>query len=370
MAPPACGAMNNCTLTAEDCSIGFEKDQNGCNTCRCKTREEEHGGQLADCGLSCPLGYQTDEQGCRMCLCRTQPEECKSEACGKQCPHGFRKNKHGCDLCSCKKCPELSCDLACPAGFAQDDSGCLICHCKDPPALSITPSVARSEPCLSVDGRRHGDGESWHDGCRDCYCHNGREMCAVIFCRVPACANPSIPPGQCCPSCTDEIISRKPEPSESLACPDSGGRRVSEGEGWRLDSCSQCTCQSGQTMCETEVCPPAPCQDPVRTPDSCCPRCPGEPLTPLSPGNTGSAPNYCEGEDGAVFLSGESWRPDACSSCVCLDGGVACYSELCSALGCARPVLRKGQCCPSCAENNMGNAALRLHQMNKYRHSH
>lgn len=53
-----------------------------------------------------------------------------------------------------------------------------------------------------MDGRHHKNEESWHDGCRECYCHSGREMCALITCPVPACGNPAIHPGQCCPSCS------------------------------------------------------------------------------------------------------------------------------------------------------------------------
>lgn len=52
-----------------------------------------------------------------------------------------------------------------------------------------------------MNGRRHENGQSWHDGCRECYCHNGREMCALISCPVPNCDNPSIRASQCCPSC-------------------------------------------------------------------------------------------------------------------------------------------------------------------------
>ena len=55
--------------------------------------------------------------------------------------------------------------------------------------------------CLSMDGLHHDDGESWHDGCRDCYCHGDREMCSLISCPVPECENPTIQPGQCCPTC-------------------------------------------------------------------------------------------------------------------------------------------------------------------------
>lgn len=70
---------------------------------------------------------------------------------------------------------------------------------------SIIPP-AKLGTCLSVDGHRHENEESWHDGCRDCYCHNGREMCALITCSVPNCGNPTIHPGQCCPSCPGIIL--------------------------------------------------------------------------------------------------------------------------------------------------------------------
>lgn len=59
-------------------------------------------------------------------------------------------------------------------------------------------------------------------------------------------------------------------------------------------------------------------------------------------------PSYCRNEDGDIFLAAESWKPNVCSSCVCLDGAISCFSESCPPVNCARPVLRKGQCCPYC----------------------
>lgn len=70
---------------------------------------------------------------------------------------------------------------------------------------SLMPPV-KTGSCLSMDGRRHENEESWHDGCRECYCHNGREMCALITCPVPNCGNPTIHPGQCCPSCPGKML--------------------------------------------------------------------------------------------------------------------------------------------------------------------
>lgn len=71
---------------------------------------------------------------------------------------------------------------------------------------SLMPPI-KTGSCLSMDGRRHDNEESWHDGCRECYCHNGREMCALITCPVPNCGNPTIHPGQCCPSCPGNMLS-------------------------------------------------------------------------------------------------------------------------------------------------------------------
>ncbi|XP_041929099.1 cysteine-rich motor neuron 1 protein [Alosa sapidissima] len=348
MAPPACGRLKNCSLTELDCLFGFRLDASGCRTCHCKTREELCSGLIASCTLKCPFGFQTDAHGCAVCQCRPRPKKCKAVACEKECPFGFIKNKHGCDLCRCKKCPELPCDKSCPMGFQQDQLGCLICQCRDQTVSSVAPSVKLGS-CLSMDGRRHENGENWHDGCRDCYCHNGREMCALISCPVPTCESPTIRPGQCCPSCPDEPSSHKPVLSDSSVCLAPGGEYFVEGETWNIDSCTQCTCHSGRVLCETEVCPPLLCQNPIRSQDSCCPHCPEEPVTPQSPSND-SMPSYCRNEEGDIFLAAESWKPNMCSSCVCLDGTISCFSETCPPVACARPVLRKGQCCPYCLD--------------------
>lgn len=83
-------------------------------------------------------------------------------------------------------------------------SGCFFTRlpsvCPEVPAPAGPP--VPSGTCLSMDGRHHKPEESWHDGCRECYCHSGREMCALITCPVPACGSPAIHPGQCCPSCS------------------------------------------------------------------------------------------------------------------------------------------------------------------------
>uniref|UniRef100_A0A8C7HBM7 Cysteine-rich motor neuron 1 protein n=1 Tax=Oncorhynchus kisutch TaxID=8019 RepID=A0A8C7HBM7_ONCKI len=348
MAPPACQSLENCSLSEKHCLYGFQLDLNGCRTCHCKTREELCSALISVCTLKCPFGLQTDAHGCDVCQCRPRPKKCKAVVCDKACPFGFIKNKHGCDICRCKKCPELPCDKACPMGFQQDKLGCLKCQCRDQSSSSVAPLVKKGS-CLSMDGRRHENEENWHDGCRDCYCHSGREMCALISCPVPSCDSPAIRSGQCCPSCPEEPSSHKPDLGDSSVCLAPGGEYFVEGETWNIDACTQCTCHSGRVLCETEVCPPLLCQSPIRTQDSCCPHCPDEPITPHSPSND-SLPSYCRNKEGDIFLAAESWKPNTCSSCVCLDGQISCFSESCPPVGCARPVLRKGQCCPYCLD--------------------
>lgn len=144
------------------------------------------------------------------------PRKCRPTVCEKHCPFGYLKNKHGCDICRCKKCPELRCSKICSLGFQKDSHGCLICKCREVSASAGPPVL--SGTCLSMDGHHHKNGESWHDGCRECYCHSGREMCALITCPVPACGNPTIHPGRCCPSCSDDFVVQKPELSTPSIC--------------------------------------------------------------------------------------------------------------------------------------------------------
>ena len=68
------------------------------------------------------------------------------------------------------------------------------------------------------------------------------------------------------------------DPADSSVCVSPGGELFSGGEVWNMDPCSQCTCRRGQTLCESEACPPLLCQRPIRSHDSCCPHCPGKHL--------------------------------------------------------------------------------------------
>ncbi|CAM9692441.1 unnamed protein product [Lampetra fluviatilis] len=379
--PLTCDPLT-CNLTEESCPYGFQLDEKGCRSCGCKTRHEFCKVLLAGCSLECPFGRRLGPHGCEMCRCRPKPKRCRPLVCSKACPHGYIRTRHGCETCRCVRCAALSCDKKCAHGYEVNGKGCPTCKCR---ALSSEGPVAPF--CLSGDGRRYRDGDDWHDGCRSCTCLAGREMCTLLTCALPRCAAPTMPAGACCPTCPGQrmVADLAPQPKDPAVCVTPAGLLVSGGETFRLDGCTRCLCRAGRVLCDAEVCPPLPCQDAVKTPGSCCPMCPpataAAAATPTSNASHGavnnnnnsdeshgavnnnnnsdeSPPAMCRSASGAMFLAGEAWKRDACTSCACAAGEVTCHAPRCPPATCARPVLRKGQCCPYCPRNpSLSNVA-------------
>lgn len=73
----------------------------------------------------------------------------------------------------------------------------------------------------------------------------------------------------------DESGSGQPDGMDMVVCRAPGGEFYVEGETWNLDECTRCTCRKGRVLCDTEMCPPALCQAPIRNKDTCCHVCPG-----------------------------------------------------------------------------------------------
>ncbi|XP_043088267.1 cysteine-rich motor neuron 1 protein-like isoform X2 [Puntigrus tetrazona] len=349
VSPLLCPPLENCSLSGHDCPFGFQQDPSGCLLCQCVSNETCPDVSTL-CSLECPLGYEKDSYGCEVCECSVSTPKCRPMTCSKTCPYGYMRNKHGCEMCRCVRCPPFSCDKLCSHGYKKSRKGCGVCECKDADrrVSSTSASVTVSSgSCLTASGRRFLEGDGWHDGCRDCFCHAGREMCVLITCPVPSCVQPVLRADQCCPSCDDEAGSGQPEGPDLVVCRAPAGELYVEGETWRLDECTSCTCRQGRVLCESESCPPLLCHTPVRSRDSCCYTCSEEDLESLNPFNS-SLQESCESSSGEILRSGDSWKPNACSSCVCLSGSVRCFSQQCPLAACRVPVLRKGQCCPQC----------------------
>uniref|UniRef100_A0A1A7Y0S3 Cysteine rich transmembrane BMP regulator 1 (Chordin like) n=1 Tax=Iconisemion striatum TaxID=60296 RepID=A0A1A7Y0S3_9TELE len=345
VSPLLCPPLENCSLSVNDCPYGFHQDQNGCLLCQCLNNDSCPELEKY-CSLQCPMGYEKDDFGCEVCECNIPMPKCRPLTCTKTCPYGFVTNKHGCEMCRCVKCPPFTCDQHCSNGYRQNRKGCSICTCKESVPTTTTIPAPTPSYCLTSNGLRYEEGASWHDGCRDCYCQSGREMCVLISCPKPSCSHPVIKPDQCCPTCEDESGSGQPD---IMVCRAPGGEYYIEGETWNLDECTRCTCRKGRVLCDTEVCPPALCQTPIRNKDTCCHVCPEETLSSLLPVNR-SQQQYCITSKGEVLIAGDSWKANACTSCTCNNGTVQCFSQRCPAANCRVPVLRKGQCCPHCLD--------------------
>ncbi|XP_071500180.1 cysteine-rich motor neuron 1 protein-like [Diadema antillarum] len=331
---------------ATTCYNGFKTDESGCFTCECRT-ESPDCPDMSGCQRDCAYGYRQDEHGCDTCRCQT----CKPmDSCTKSCLYGYQTSRHGCLKCKCNKCPSLSdCKKSCPHGFEVNDRGCQICKCQASSTVTETkPPTVTQGSCQSVDRRTYEDGESWHDGCRQCYCSNGQEMCGLITCPVPACSKPVIRLGHCCPTCPDEPMTQQPDVSTQV-CHSAGGQYYVEGENWMIGSCTSCLCHNGQVLCSPEVCPPLPCLNPVFKGSKCCAECEEAPpdLMPL-PGDT--LEESCMMPGGVTFQSGATWKEDSCTSCQCVGGASRCFSQTCPPVDCDKPLLKKGQCCPTCLD--------------------
>ncbi|XP_067310953.1 cysteine-rich motor neuron 1 protein-like isoform X2 [Pseudorasbora parva] len=351
VSPLLCPPLENCSLSGHECPFGFQQDPRGCLLCQCVSNESCPDVSMF-CSLDCPMGYERDIFGCEVCECSLSAPKCRPMTCSKTCLYGYVRNKHGCEMCRCVRCPPLTCDKHCTDGYKKSRKGCSVCECRDADrrVSSTTASITASSIfCLTGDGRRFQEGDGWHDGCRDCYCHAGREMCVLISCPVPSCAHPVLRPEQCCPGCEDESGSGQPEGTDMVVCRAPDGELYVEGEIWSLDECSRCTCRQGRVLCDAEVCPPLLCHTPIKSKDSCCYTCPEDTLEPLLPPNS-SRQESCVSSEGEILPAGASWKADGCSSCSCRDGTIRCFSLQCPAVGCRVPVLRKGQCCPQCLE--------------------
>ncbi|KAF4016217.1 hypothetical protein G4228_008471 [Cervus hanglu yarkandensis] len=283
--------------------------EDDCTFCQC-INGEPHCVATA-CGQSCMNPVKVPGECCPVC---EGEELCMGlkRGCTLNCPFGFLTDAYGCEICQCRprprKCRPVVCEKHCPFGYLKNKHGCDICRCKKCPELRCSKICS-----LGFQKDSHG--------------------CLICKCR-------------------DDLEVQKPELSTPSVCHAPGGEYFVEGETWHIDACTQCACHGGRVLCETEVCPPLLCQDPARTQDSCCPQCPDEPLQPSSPHND-SVPSYCKNDEGDIFLAAESWKPDVCTSCVCMDSVISCYSESCPSVSCERPVLRKGQCCPYCIEDTI-----------------
>ncbi|XP_071962358.1 cysteine-rich motor neuron 1 protein-like isoform X2 [Antedon mediterranea] len=379
-APPIMKAL--CVIGGNMYEHGDEWDHDDCTTCRCVDGKSRCNGASCavtcknatkvpgiccpvcdepdvitkppvqcpkfNCSLFCPFGFSKDDNGCPQCHCATDASKCPTDhSCSKYCIYGFQEDRWGCPRCKCKRCKEMmDCDLQCTNGFKKNDRGCNICRCSES-SKKETVLVSLGS-CQSSSGKHYEDSESWHDGCRECYCHSGQEMCSLITCSSPACGKPVIRAGECCPTCPDSETNNIAHINLKV-CHSSNGHYYVEGETWNINMCTNCVCHDGHVLCSAANCPPLPCVHPSINDNDCCPHC------PVVDGSGDGENMPCVQPGGVVYEDGFKWKKDDCTSCKCESGEVTCYSNTCPPANCKTPVLRKGQCCPSCLEESVVN---------------
>ncbi|CAF1244469.1 unnamed protein product [Adineta ricciae] len=342
-----CPELRNCSLI---CEHGLAKDAQGCFICACST-------------MACPAPLCTlkvDRASKQYCTC-TSPNglNCGALNCAKHCPYNYTINKQtGCPICECNSCPVLSCRKNCTYGLKRNEIGCPICVCKSNISIHINDTKATdlipqswSRQCLSGEFS-YSNGEIWFDGCRQCLCHRGEHLCALISCPTPKCSQPILLPNQCCPTCPEITMLPQPIPSSQVCY----ASQYVTGEELEFDKCTKCICLHNIAFCSISLCPPLHCSSPIYDSSLCCPVCPPKSSEPTSSTELATLvdddDDVCILDNGIVKHAGELWKHHDCQSCLCPRGGngrVECFSQTCEQnLPCSNPVLKKGQCCPFC----------------------
>ncbi|CAF3566866.1 unnamed protein product [Rotaria socialis] len=337
-----CPKLDKCLLT---CEHGLTKDEQGCAQCACST-------------MSCPSPLCTlkfDRLSQQYCSCVSPHDlNCGQLNCDKHCPYNYSIDKRtGCPTCECNPCSLLACTKNCTYGLKRNEVGCPICVCESdvikPNNTKKTDLIKQSWPRQCHSGSfSYSNGEIWFDGCRQCLCHKGEQLCALISCPALKCSQPIRLPNRCCPSCPDLPMLPEPTPSSQVCY----ASQYVTGEELEFDTCTKCTCLHNIAFCSVSLCPPLLCSSPIYDSSLCCPICP--------PKKSASLPNnelatidesICILDDGVVKHPGELWKHDDCQSCLCSRSGakVECFSQTCDQnLPCSNPILKKGQCCPFC----------------------
>ncbi|XP_016068872.1 PREDICTED: kielin/chordin-like protein [Miniopterus natalensis] len=418
--PQLCSA---CVLGGEEFAEGvqWEPDGQPCTACSCQDGVPVCRAVLcspAPCqhptqtpGACCPScesctyhgqvyangqNFTDTDSPCHTCRCEDGTVRCSLVDCP---PTTCARPQSGPGQC-CPRCPDCILEkqvFVHGESFSHPRDPCQECWCQEGHAR-CQPRACPRAPCAhplpgpccpnncngcAFSGKEYPNGADFPhptDPCRLCHCLSGNVQCLARRCAPLSCAEPVLPPGECCGQC----------PSSPSSCPRPGGLvPVGHQEHFFLpgDPCHRCLCLDGSVSCQRLPCPPAPCAHPRQGP--CCPSCDGclyqgkefasgkrfpSPTVPCHvclcwEGSVSCEPRACAPAqcpfparrdccpacDGCEYL-GESYLssqefPDPrepCSLCTCLEGFVTCSRRPCEPLGCSHPLIPSGHCCPTC----------------------
>ncbi|XP_038068738.1 zonadhesin-like isoform X3 [Patiria miniata] len=365
--------LDNCNTCT--CSDGLlECNEEVCPALDCVKSVKREGECCAECPIpvgegDCTLDgvvyrntetFEDPADNCLKCVCNTGEVTCGQP--GEPCPPVECAAPIIVDGECCPSCIEGVCEYQnklYQSGDTWDASDCEHCECSDGMVVCAIEDCAAG-PCstdhITVPGRccpecpddfracmdkagMYSHGDRWikaDDICVDCFCDDSAICCEHIRCPEPECQNPTVIPGQCCPTCDDVPV---PTTCTYKGSTYQNGERIDE-------QCSSCECSNGAMTCTpTVACPAVFCPNPIQTQGECCPRC--------------GAQCFHSNQE---FQDGETWQDplQTCFTCTCLNGLVRCGLE-CPALRCLDSSLKDGECCPTCPDISFGGAQAQLY---------
>ncbi|XP_050305297.1 BMP-binding endothelial regulator protein-like [Anthonomus grandis grandis] len=314
--------------------------------------------QCANEGEPVTTGFDAQIVDCYPCICKNGYVECKNN-----CPRIDECHLVVQDRCCkiCKGCiykglsypshtewtdPNEPCKiLRCEAGVVTISD----LHCYTPCKNSIPPEpgkCCRTCPDCQINGQvvaEDRDVISDDDPCVKCRCSNKRLTCMKKACPVLQCSidKQFKLPGECCPRCkgTRSII------MVEHACPIQTSF-FWDGQSWKLDKCTECSCINSTSVCTRVSCPILDCAPELQKsfPGHCCPICTKPRVEEMI--------THCE-LDGRVYEDGNVYQLDVCSSCKCHNGKFSCARTKCNTCAPNMKMLRiPGECCAKCVEND------------------
>ncbi|XP_077999978.1 kielin/chordin-like protein [Glandiceps talaboti] len=328
-----CSACTDCVYEGQFIRNGLSFVANGdlCNQCTC--RDGSVQCQIEECpvmncqqtevlqGSCCPVcrgcidrfgtrhdhndEWRLQDDDCNVCRCYEGDMTCSVEQCNPVCRHPVNKPGMCCPVCH--GCFYQGDEYA-NGATVDDNDKCTDCVCQEGtvtclnkpclPTLCPDPVIPMDKCCpvcevCTYNGQPYQNGQTFiapRNPCLECTCQDGRVDCQRLDldCQ-PQCTHPGRTIEQCCPVCDICEYERRNYRNGGRFRPETG------------DKCDTCTCTDGTVTCQTQVCPPSPCSNPVQKDEECCPVC-----------------QVCVA-DGVEHQEGETWDSlaDPCAVCTC-----------------------------------------------------
>uniref|UniRef100_A0A8C0G1Y4 Kielin cysteine rich BMP regulator n=1 Tax=Chelonoidis abingdonii TaxID=106734 RepID=A0A8C0G1Y4_CHEAB len=228
-------------------------------------------GQIRCLG-SCLRPIQVPGECCPLCA------DCMFEGRPHTPGESFQPSLDPCEICTCELLAAAGPHLRCYRRQCPSLVGCPRSQIQPPGPHHCCPTCAQALSNCTAE-LAGNELQVADDPCYTCQCKDLTWVCVRQGCPQLSCplTEQFTPQGACCPVCDD------PDGSCSYQ-----GQRYQASEHWQVDTCTTCTCVSGEVHCRSQRCPPTTCaadETPALTPGMCCPHCLPRPATCLAFGD-------------------------------------------------------------------------------------